>query len=106
MTKRIVVLMCVFCFWAQNIVAATVARCNWNIIPLPSEVNEIKSKGFTLKNGCTVRIAQAGDESENMQRNARMLIDGVAKAVNISLKESNKKHNGEVALAINSALGN
>ena len=104
MTNRIVVLLCAICLWAQHIVAAEVSTGNWNIIPLPSQVNEIKAKGFTLKDGCTVRVAETGNESENMHRNARMLINGVANAVNIAMTESSKKRRGEVVLSLDYTL--
>lgn len=104
MTNRIVVLLCAICLWAQHIVAAEVSTGNWNIIPLPSQVNEIKAKGFTLKDGCTVRVSETGNESENMHRNARMLINGVANAVNIAMTESSKKRRGEVVLSLDSTL--
>ena len=104
MTNRIVVLLCAICLWAQHIVAAEVSTGNWNIIPLPSQVNEIKAKGFTLKDGCTVRVSETGNESENMHRNARMLINGVANAVNIAMTESSKKRRGEVVLSLDYTL--
>ena len=104
MTNRIVVLLCAICLWAQHIVAAEVSTGNWNIIPLPSQVNEIKAKGFTLKDGCTVRVSETGNESENMHRNARMLINGVANAVNIAMTESSKKRRGEVVLSLDPTL--
>lgn len=104
MTNRIVVLLCAICLWAQHIVAAEVSTGNWNIIPLPSQVNEVKAKGFTLKDGCTVRVSETGNESENMHRNARMLINGVANAVNIAMTESSKKRRGEVVLSLDSTL--
>ena len=104
MTNRIVVLLCAICLWAQHFVAAEVSTGNWNIIPLPSQVNEIKAKGFTLKDGCTVRVSETGNESENMHRNARMLINGVANAVNIAMTESSKKRRGEVVLSLDYTL--
>ncbi len=81
MTNRIVVLLCAICLWAQHIVAAEVSTGNWNIIPLPSQVNEVKAKGFTLKDGCTVRVAETGNETE-----------------------SSKKRRGEVVLSLDSTL--
>ena len=104
MTNRIVVLLCAICLWAQHIVAAEVSTGNWNIIPLPSQVNKVKAKGFTLKDGCTARVSETGNESENMHRNARMLINGVANAVNIAMTESSKKRRGEVVLSLDYTL--
>ncbi|MGN0213598.1 MAG: beta-N-acetylhexosaminidase [Muribaculaceae bacterium] len=105
MFKKIVVLLCFLGMSMPRLCADEVNVGNWNVIPLPKQLNETKSSHYVLENGRTVRVADVeGAEADDMLRNAQMLIAAVDDAVSIRLKQSDKKRGGEILLAIDASM--
>ncbi|MGP1590946.1 MAG: beta-N-acetylhexosaminidase [Prevotella sp.] len=82
---------------AQTLVA------NYNVVPQPQEIKQVKSKPFMLTASTTIVSL---NDSEEMRRNAQFLKEYIADACKMNLTIDSKKSTSSVILAIDSKIKN
>ena len=82
---------------AQTLVA------NYNVVPQPQEIKQVKSKPFMLTANT---IIVSLNDSEEMRRNAQFLKEYIADACKLNLVVDSKKSTSSIILAIDSKIKN
>lgn len=82
---------------AQTLVA------NYNVVPQPQEIKQVKSKPFMLTASTTIVSL---NDSEEMRRNAQFLKEYIADACKLNLAVDSKKSTSSIILAIDSKIKN
>ena len=82
---------------AQTLVA------NYNVVPQPQEIKQVKSKPFMLTASTTIVSL---NDSEEMRRNAQFLKEYIADACKLNLTVDSKKSTSSIILAIDSKIKN
>lgn len=82
---------------AQTLVA------NYNVVPQPQEIKQVKSKPFMLTASTTIVSL---NDSEEMRRNAQFLKEYIADVCKLNLAVDSKKGTSSIILAINPKIKN
>ena len=82
---------------AQTLVA------NYNVVPQPQEIKQVKSKPFMLTASTTIVSL---NDSEEMRRNVQFLKEYIADACKLNLAVDSKKSTSSIILAIDSKIKN
>lgn len=82
---------------AQTLVA------NYNVVPQPQEIKQVKSKPFMLTASTTIVSL---NDSEEMRRNAQFLKEYIADACKLNLALDSKKSTSSIILAIDPKIKN
>ena len=82
---------------AQTLVA------NYNVVPQPQEIKQVKSKPFMLTASTTIVSL---NDSEEMRRNAQFLKEYIADACKLNLAVDSKKSTSSIILAIDPKIKN
>lgn len=82
---------------AQTLVA------NYNVVPQPQEIKQVKSKPFMLTASTTIVSL---NDSEEMRRNAQFLKEYIADACKLNLTVDSKKSTSSIILAIDPKIKN
>lgn len=83
--------------FAQTLVA------NYNVVPQPQEIKQVKSKPFMLTAGTTIVSL---NDSEEMRRNAQFLKEYITDACKLNLAVDSKKSTSSIILAIDPKIKN
>ena len=83
--------------FAQTLVA------NYNVVPQPQEIKQVKSKPFMLTASTTIVSL---NDSEEMRRNAQFLKEYIADACKLNLAVDSKKSTSSIILAIDPKIKN
>ena len=87
-------LMLLACICTQ---AATREKGNWQIIPLPQQVQTVNGQPFVVSGKTTIQYAN-GDEKQ--KRNAEFLASYIKEMTGIKCATTTRKSNNQIRLAI------
>lgn len=76
---------------------AQILVANYNVVPQPQEIKQVKSKPFMLTASTTIVSL---NDSEEMRRNAQFLKEYIADACKLNLAVDSKKSTSSIILAI------
>ena len=96
--KKMILVLTLSVMAALNVAAST---ANYEVVPLPREINMQKGAPFMLTNLTTIAVAH-DDADGQMMRNAEFLIQYVAEATGLKLRTTADKRHAGIVLDIDS----
>ena len=100
--KRLFTPFCLLAMIPYQLLAQTLVA-NYNVVPQPQEIKQVKSKPFMLTASTTIVSL---NDSEEMRRNAQFLKEHIVDACKLNLAVDSKKSTSSIILAIDPKIKN